>query len=123
MEGYLANRASPRVLLWFRVYCVAMAVIYGLVVFGVAVVLFPDLLGEEEPAAFRIGYGAFIILIGLVLCVPYAAVLFLAPRPWVWVFDLVLIGVGMTSCCTLPAAIPLLVFWLRPETRAYFGRN
>jgi hypothetical protein len=32
----------------------------------------------------------------------------------------VTIGLGMTSACTLPICIPLLIFWLKPETKAFF---
>jgi hypothetical protein len=44
-------------------------------------------------------------------------------RPWAWIFGLVLICIGLTSLCCLPVAIPLLLSWLKPETKSYFGRN
>jgi hypothetical protein len=28
----------------------------------------------------------------------------------------------MTSACFLPFCIPLLIFWLKPEAKHYFGR-
>jgi hypothetical protein len=34
-----------------------------------------------------------------------------------------MMAIGMTSCCFLPFLIPLLIYWLKPETKAYFGRN
>jgi hypothetical protein len=40
-----------------------------------------------------------------------------------WVYDLVVICVGMTSFCCMPVCIPLLIFWIKPEVRAYFGRT
>jgi len=49
--------------------------------------------------------------------------LFLRPKPWVWIYDLVIICMGMTSACFLPAAIPLLIYWLKPEVKAHFGRT
>jgi hypothetical protein len=36
---------------------------------------------------------------------------------------MVLICIGMNSCCLLPASIPLLIFWIKPETKTYFGRK
>ena len=33
-----------------------------------------------------------------------------------------LIAIGLTSCCTIPASVPLLVGWLKPDLRAWFGR-
>jgi hypothetical protein len=53
---------------------------------------------------------------GLGLCaamVPY--------KPWGWTVGLLVIGAGLASCMVL-FAIPLLVFWLKPETKAAFGR-
>jgi hypothetical protein len=29
----------------------------------------------------------------------------------------------MTSVCSLPFAVALLIFWLKPETKHYFGVN
>ncbi|MGB7159266.1 MAG: hypothetical protein WBD40_14450 [Tepidisphaeraceae bacterium] len=58
--------------------------------------------------------------------VPLAAVFGVAPflprRPWVWIYDLVLICLGLTSICCMPATIPLLIFWLKPEAKAWFGK-
>jgi hypothetical protein len=33
----------------------------------------------------------------------------------------VIICLGMTSACFLPVCIPLLIFWIKPETKLYFG--
>jgi hypothetical protein len=41
----------------------------------------------------------------------------------VWVFGLVLICLGLSSACCLPACIPLLIFWLKPEMKAFYGRD
>ena len=41
-----------------------------------------------------------------------AAAIFLPPRPWVWIYDLVLIAIGFMSCCILPFSVALLIFWL-----------
>lgn len=48
---------------------------------------------------------------------------FLKPKPWVWIYSLVLICSGMLSTCLLPASVALLVFWIKGETRRYFGRQ
>ena len=60
--------------------------------------------------------------IGSVFSALFVASFLLPPRPWAWIFHLVLICIGMTSGCTLPASVALLIFWLKPETRVYFGR-
>ncbi|WP_211325572.1 hypothetical protein [Roseimicrobium gellanilyticum] len=45
-----------------------------------------------------------------------------SPRPWVWAYSRVLICIGFTGC-TLPFFIPLLIFWLKPEVKAYYGKE
>ena len=42
---------------------------------------------------------------------------FLPRRPWAWTYGLALLVVG------LPWTLPLLIYWLRPRARAFFGRR
>jgi len=44
-----------------------------------------------------------------------------AYRPSGWALGLVAICVGVTGFL-FPFTVPLLVFWMRPETKAAFGR-
>lgn len=37
------------------------------------------------------------------------------------IVGIVAIAMGMTSACCMPAAIPLLIFWINDKTRKYFG--
>jgi hypothetical protein len=116
----------PKVLAWYRAYSGAMAVLY-LVVFaaGLGVAFMHDRLAgapDDPPATFWLAYGAFIAVLGLVLGGLFVASFFLPPRPWVWIYHLGLISIGLTSPCCMPVCIPLLIFWIKPETRVYFGR-
>ena len=65
---------------------------------------------------------------GLLFFVPYLLAIFLPRKPFFWVLGIILIALnfiplGFSSCILLPSAVILMVFWLRPETKAYFGRN
>ncbi len=53
----------------------------------------------------------------------YVSAFLLPRRPWAWIAHLVLIARGLTSCCTMPASIPLLVIWRKPETQASYGKG
>lgn len=44
-------------------------------------------------------------------------------RPWGWVYGFVPIAIGLTSPCCLPASIPLLLFWLKPEVKHWFNMS
>jgi hypothetical protein len=113
----------PGVWTWFVVYSVLMALLYVLVaVFGGIMLLIPESELEGDATGARI-FGVILIVVGLVFTLPFAVAPFLPKRPWVWVYDIVLIAVGMTSACTLPATIPLLIFWLKPETKRFFGKT
>lgn len=118
----LLSSATPPVYKWFVVYCVCMALLYiSLPVIG-SVFLFaePD---PEMSAAEAKFMGVLFIVLGLVFFVPYAAAPFLPRQNWVWILGLVLICIGLTSACCLPACIPLLIYWLKPEMKAFYGRT
>jgi hypothetical protein len=91
---------------------------------GVALAVFSESLavGGEPREVFLIQGVAFAV-IGVPLVVMYLVGLFIPARSWAWVYGIVLIGFGMTSCCFIPACVPLLIFWIKPETQAYFGRQ
>lgn len=115
--------ARPAVVGWFLAYCAFLCVLY-LLVAGFSLPFFllnPDEL--EMGRAEAIVVGVMFLAMGLVFFVLFLMPFFLPRRPWVWVFDLVLICIGMTSACFLPACIPLLLFWLKPEPRAWFGKS
>ncbi len=77
----------------------------------------------EMPQASANIMGVMILAISLVLIVVCFLPFVLAPRPWLWAYNLVIICLGMTSACYLLVCIPLLIFWLKPETQRYFGKN
>lgn len=116
------NTTTPRVYKWFVAYCVCMALLY-LFTAGMGIVflfLEPDADMSEAEAKFM---GFMMIVLGLVFFAPFAAAPFLPRKSWVWILGLVLICLGLTSMCCLPACIPLLIHWLKPEVKAFYGRT
>ena len=113
----------PKVLFWFKAYSGFLCILY-LAVAGFGLYCFwadPSDLDMSKPAA-QISAAAFLFL-GLALFIACLLPLILTPRPWVWTYDLVVICMGMTSACFLPVCIPLLIYWLKPETKRYFGKS
>jgi hypothetical protein len=115
----------PSVVVWYRVYCVASAAFYLLIasVFVLGMTFDPSFTqGVQHPEAFRIFawiFATFILMFGALF-----AVSFLFGRtPSAWVYHLVLICFGLSNGLFLFGCIPLLIFWLKPETKAYFGRT
>lgn len=119
---------EPRVLFWFRVYLAVMCLMYlGVTVIGILGLMAGQgifaLESSSEDAFMLTLMGFLFTLMGAILfaicCIPF----FAPQRSWVWIYDLVIICIGMTSACFLPACIPLLIYWLKPETKAWFGRS
>ncbi len=113
----------PAVWSWYLAYAIGLAVVYAMCLLG-SIALFVIGLGSDgHDAGEMIATGAIMA----VFCVPFfvatAAAPLLPKAPWAWTYHLVLIGIGMTSACCLPACIPLLIHWLKPETKAFFGRT
>ena len=113
---------APSVYKWFVVYCIFMALMYGIAAVMGIVFLFVEPDPEMSEAEQRI-MGVVFLIIGLVFAVPYSAAPFLPRKSWVWVFGLVLICIGLSSACCLPACVPLLIFWLKPEMKEFYGRG
>jgi hypothetical protein len=120
--GAFLNQVAPPVYKWFVAYCIFMALLYlSLPIIGfVFLFIEPD---QDMSAAEAKTMGVVFIVLGLVFFAPYAAAPFLPRDSWVWVLGLVLICIGLSSTCCLPVCIPLLIFWLKPEMKAFYGRG
>lgn len=116
------NQPAPPVWKWYVVYCVFMALINLLMMVGALVLLLADPLQHSRNPALAKLVALFMLGASIVFFIPYAAAPFLPRRGWTWVLGAVLIGLGMTSVCTLPATIPLLISWLKPENKTFFER-
>lgn len=114
---------TPPVVIWFKIYAGFLSLLYLLVSAGFLVMIFID---PEDPEMPRPVFQVLMGLMGL-LCLVLLVVCFLPlvlpRRPWVWIYDLVIICLGLSSPCFMVVCIPLLIFWLSPETKRYFGRT
>lgn len=113
--------SKPQVVTWFTAYAVFMIVLY------VAVAAFSLMFFLGDPADFEMDeagariVGVILLVVGFAVASAFCLPLIAQPRPWVWTYDIVMICIGMTSACFWPICIPLLIFWVKPETKRYFG--
>lgn len=108
---------------WYRIYCGIMALLYlALTVFGIILTAAP-FESREFSATELMTMGVVYAILGAILFFAFAVATFLPVRPYNWVVGIVMMALGMTSCCLLPALIPLIIFWFKPETQRFFGRN
>ena len=117
----VSHEEPPRVILWFKVYTAFLAFIYLSCACASLIFLFVDPVELEMDAVVARALGAVLLVMGLSLFAACLVPLIARPRPWVWIYDLIIICLGMTSACFWPAVIPLLIFWLKPETKRHFA--
>ena len=94
----------------------------AVIVFGIALLVFQPSTREYDAQELMI-MGVIYIALGVVFFLAFAVALFLPPKPYNWIVGIVMMAIGMTSCCFVPFIVPLFIFWLKPETKAFFGRN
>jgi hypothetical protein len=116
--------ARPSVILWFRIYAAVMLVA-SLAILGLAlmmgyaatrpeVALDPGAAGAPLVAIVTTLFAtALVALYGVATLVPF--------RPWGWSVGLIAIGLGLVGGSAI-FAIPLLVYWLKPDVKAAFAR-
>jgi hypothetical protein len=110
-----STTSKPRAFFWYKVYCGLLAAVYFLsIIAGVVMLTLED--SEKLIAAILIVFGVPFLFASLLP-------LFFQPKPWLWIYGIVLIAVGFTSCCFWPICIPLFIFWLKPDIQRFFGRN
>ena len=121
MAKYQNIQDRPKPLFWFRVYAGFMAAIYIFVmIIGIGFLIFD--FGIDEPA-ISILMAIIYIALGLLFGGAYLLTYFLKPSPFSWVYDLVLICIGFGGCPTIIAAIPLLIYYIKPEMKQYYGKE
>jgi MFS family permease len=115
--------APPAVLLWFKIYTGALTALYVLCVLASPVLFVLGMRTHSDDRFVALVYSVILLAIGVPLAVACALPFFLPRKPWVWVYNLVIICIGMTSCCILPASVALLVYWIRPDLKLWFNRT
>jgi hypothetical protein len=112
---------EPAVRKWYLVFCIAMAIsCLPLVILGCNFLLNGPSEQKMSPQEAQV-LGFIFLGMGAVLITLYVAAPFLPRRKWAWIIGIVLIVFSMSGTCCLPAAIPLLIFWVKPETKAFYG--
>ena len=120
MNNTHLQQEQPKAVFWFRVYAGAVAALYFLITLGGMV--FIALSIGAETSEFLI-MGIIYVPLGILFGLGYLGVFFFKPSPRAWVYHLVLICIGFGGCPTIAAAIPLLIYYIKPEVKHYYGRD
>ena len=113
----------PKVIPWFKAYCILMGIYFvsgcG---FGSLFVIFDDEFARSQgdtPEA-SVAVGLFYIVIGAIVSIPHWVGPFLPRAKWVWIYGIIVIAFGNLACVLcVPIGIPMMVFWVMPENRAW----
>lgn len=121
--NFVSDELGRKTFFWYRIYCGVMAALYFFVsVMGIFLAMFANQVPDQRPEQTLI-MGIVYAVVGAVFFLLYLIALVLPPKPYNWIVGIVTIAIGMTSCCLWPAVIPLLIYWIKPETRKFFGRE
>ena len=104
----------------FVFYCITLDIAYlGVLLLGIVftVLSFSAEAGEQTELLIT---GMAITVFTLTFLVATAIAPFLPRKKWVYIYHMLLIALGMSSCLWWPIVIPLLITWAKPETRAWY---
>lgn len=113
-----SNTGKPEVIGWYKLFCIFMAIVYLLLI-PLGVFLVSQDYDDQEILV----NGIILIMLGPPFSIAFGLGAFWDNKPWHWIYGLVLIALSLSSCCCFPISIPLILYWLKPETKAYFERE
>jgi len=112
----------PAVVMWFKLYAGLLAFSNLLMVpSGIVMAIMSFVIDEPDASVVFLLSSLVMIFGGLVLSVLFAVPIFLKPRPWVWIYSVIIIAMTMMQLCCLPLAVPLVYYWVREDNRRYHG--
>lgn len=114
----------PPALLWLRLYC-GFQLFFFLLMAGMGAVMIALPLIDPitfapapgEPPMWVFG-GIIVVIYGPMLIV-YAIGLAAPRRPWMYIYGIAICALSMVCGGCWPMAIPALVYWLKPELKAW----
>lgn len=112
---------TPSAVTYYRIYAGVLALLYViLVIAGLGMLIAsPSMRGEEQLEA--IIYGIALMATCIPLAIASVASMFLPQRKWAWVMHVIMAAMGTSSCCFAPVAIFIIIKYLEPDVKRYFG--
>jgi hypothetical protein len=116
----------PEAVHYFRIYAVLNIGLLLCVVFGGLYMMLAPLLSGTTGASATAKWvvGLLVAGVAFALMIPYVIALFGGRKRWVHTLVLVLLAASLllNGCCLLWAAsIPMLIYWIKPETKRWYG--
>ena len=115
---------TPRVWSWYIALCVLMAALnagaaaLGMWVFNQAEYL--SIEAQTRPDYWR-NYGTFLVLSGVVFGILNLLLPLIPKKPWAYLVHMGNILACVFCCLPAPLAVPVLIYFLKPDAREMFG--
>jgi len=120
----IEEERPPEAVYYFRIYAVLLLLVW-LIAFGMSVYALVDpLMKGVSSTTGSFVFALFMTAISFLFMIPSAIMVFAGRAKWVYTLGVVMLGLQtlMNPCC-LPLTVPLLVYWMKPETKRWFGTN
>lgn len=123
-QGTAEFTPNPTVIPYQRIYVLLMLLLYATLLIGVVAAAFywkticQEL--EIDPNELTITL-VFYGVLSAALTIIFLVGLFWNRGLGGWIYNLILICLGLTSCCTWPVTIPLLIFWIKQKNDIQYG--
>lgn len=114
----------PEAVYYFRIYGTLMAIMSFVASGAGLAMVVSSLMNPPAPGSYASSdavAGMIWAAMGAVGFIPFLIALLGGRRIWVHTLATILIALSMTSLCCLPVGIPLLIVWIKPETRRWYG--
>jgi hypothetical protein len=118
----------PPVVLYFRLYAGFVALVnMGLAAMGLMVAIMPMLVDKTPKPGDLVGSavsGGMLMTIGVVMGALHSVATVMPRRLWAHTFGLIVLAVAFvfnSGCCVF--AVPLLIFWSKPEVKTWFAKG
>jgi hypothetical protein len=122
-----APSGSPPVIFWFKIFCIAMALVCfavaGFALLTLIVFANPNVLPHDVAADARTIFTVYSVMLGFALIAAVFYLLFpiLSPSPKTWFYGLFLLSLSLLTLCGTVPAVVLLIYWAMEPTRRYYG--
>lgn len=117
----------PGAMTTFYVYCGLMVLLYLVVAAGGVLVLanaYEMAAGDPEMTPQDAMIMGWIMLgMGLAFAIAFFVPPLLPRRKWAWIVGIIMIALGLTSCCLWPLCIPLMVYYVQRPTRLWYSEE
>jgi hypothetical protein len=117
------TQSEPEVLRWYQRYCVVVSALWfaGGLAAIVPAVQAASIASERgfDPTAFAL-FAWLLVAVLLFMGLIHVAALRTIRAPGMWPIHAIVLGLDLTTLVLWPVALPLLVQWLKPATRAWY---